>query len=136
MDTDIIFETKNLTKKFGALVAVDDVNIRVQKNSLHAIIGPNGAGKTTFFNLLAEILNRPVDMSSSKDVISRTSLSIARSISGSDVPSRSRISSPRSLSLKIFVWLHRHWEVTTSSSGKPPRTSNDMKNVHGMSSKK
>jgi len=53
MDTDIIFETKNLTKKFGALVAVDDVNIRVQKNSLHAIIGPNGAGKTTFFNLLS-----------------------------------------------------------------------------------
>ena len=53
MDTEIIFETKNLTKKFGALVAVDDVNIRVQKNSLHAIIGPNGAGKTTFFNLLS-----------------------------------------------------------------------------------
>jgi len=53
MDTDIIFEAKNLTKKFGALVAVDDVNIRVQKNSLHAIIGPNGAGKTTFFNLLS-----------------------------------------------------------------------------------
>jgi len=53
MSTDIIFEAKNLTKKFGALVAVDDVNIRVQKNSLHAIIGPNGAGKTTFFNLLS-----------------------------------------------------------------------------------
>jgi branched-chain amino acid transport system ATP-binding protein len=53
MDHDIIIETKNLTKQFGALVAVDDVSIRVRRNSLHAIIGPNGAGKTTFFNLLS-----------------------------------------------------------------------------------
>ena len=53
MDIDIIIETKNLTKQFGALVAVDDVSIQVRKNSLHAIIGPNGAGKTTFFNLLS-----------------------------------------------------------------------------------
>ncbi len=53
MDTEIIFETINLRKEFGALVAVDDVSIKVRKNSLHAIIGPNGAGKTTFFNLLS-----------------------------------------------------------------------------------
>ena len=52
MDSAII-ETYNLRKEFGALVAVDDVSIKVQKNSLHAIIGPNGAGKTTFFNLLS-----------------------------------------------------------------------------------
>jgi branched-chain amino acid transport system ATP-binding protein len=50
---EIIFETINLRKQFGALVAVDDVSMRVRKNSLHAIIGPNGAGKTTFFNLLS-----------------------------------------------------------------------------------
>ena len=53
MNTDIILEAKNLTKQFGALVAVDDVSIQVRRNSLHAIIGPNGAGKTTFFNLLS-----------------------------------------------------------------------------------
>ena len=53
MDSEIIFETINLRKEFGALVAVDDVSIKVRKNSLHAIIGPNGAGKTTFFNLLS-----------------------------------------------------------------------------------
>lgn len=53
MDTEIIFETINLTKQFGALRAADGVSIRVRKNSLHAIIGPNGAGKTTFFNLLS-----------------------------------------------------------------------------------
>ena len=53
MESDIIFETQDLRKEFGALVAVDNVSIKVQKNTLHAIIGPNGAGKTTFFNLLS-----------------------------------------------------------------------------------
>ena len=53
MEPEIIFETQNLTKQFGALAAVDGVSIKVRKNSLHAIIGPNGAGKTTFFNLLS-----------------------------------------------------------------------------------
>ena len=53
MDSGIIFETHNLRKEFGALVAVNSVSIKVRKNTLHAIIGPNGAGKTTFFNLLS-----------------------------------------------------------------------------------
>ena len=53
MSDEIIFETINLSKHFGALVAVDNVNLKVRRNSLHAIIGPNGAGKTTFFNLLS-----------------------------------------------------------------------------------
>ncbi len=53
MSPETIFETVNLRKEFGALVAVADVGIKVRKNSLHAIIGPNGAGKTTFFNLLS-----------------------------------------------------------------------------------
>jgi branched-chain amino acid transport system ATP-binding protein len=49
----VILEAVNLRKQFGALVAVDDVSIQVQRGSLHAIIGPNGAGKTTLFNLLS-----------------------------------------------------------------------------------
>jgi len=53
MESEIIFETLNLSKVFGGLVAVDNVSIKVRKNTLHAIIGPNGAGKTTFFNLLS-----------------------------------------------------------------------------------
>jgi branched-chain amino acid transport system ATP-binding protein len=50
---DILLETHNLRKAFGALVAVDDVSIQVQTGTIHSIIGPNGAGKTTFFNLLS-----------------------------------------------------------------------------------
>jgi len=53
MAENIIFETQKLRKEFGALVAVDDVSMKVQPNIIHSIIGPNGAGKTTFFNLLS-----------------------------------------------------------------------------------
>ena len=47
-----ILETKNLSKSFGALAAVDGVSLAIEAGSLHSIIGPNGAGKTTLFNLL------------------------------------------------------------------------------------
>ena len=49
MDTVLdmaILETKNLTKSFGALTAVNGVTLAVETGSLHSIIGPNGAGKT------------------------------------------------------------------------------------------
>ncbi len=47
-----ILETLSVTKAFGGLTAVDDVNFDIPKNSIISIIGPNGAGKTTFFNML------------------------------------------------------------------------------------
>ena len=47
-----LLQTKNLTKAFGALTAVNAVSLDVEAGSLHSIIGPNGAGKTTLFNLL------------------------------------------------------------------------------------
>ena len=50
---ETIIETQNLTKYFGALAAVDDVSLKIEAGTLHAIIGPNDAGKTTFFNLLS-----------------------------------------------------------------------------------
>ena len=48
-----VLEIKNASKRFGSLVAVQDVSLSVQQGELRAIIGPNGAGKTTFFNLIS-----------------------------------------------------------------------------------
>lgn len=54
--TDVILETKNLTKEFKGFTAVSDVNLSVERGHIHALIGPNGAGKTTCFNLLTKFL--------------------------------------------------------------------------------
>jgi branched-chain amino acid transport system ATP-binding protein len=51
--SDLALEVQYLTKRFGALVANDGVDLQVEAGELHAIIGPNGAGKTTFINQLA-----------------------------------------------------------------------------------
>jgi branched-chain amino acid transport system ATP-binding protein len=56
MPGDTILETRGLTKEFKGFVAVDNVNLRVQRGTIHALIGPNGAGKTTTFNLLTKFL--------------------------------------------------------------------------------
>ncbi len=45
-----ILTARKATKRFGGLVAVDELDIDVKEQSIHSIIGPNGAGKTTFFN--------------------------------------------------------------------------------------
>jgi branched-chain amino acid transport system ATP-binding protein len=56
MSSDIILETRGLTKEFKGFVAVDNVNLKVRRGTIHALIGPNGAGKTTTFNLLTKFL--------------------------------------------------------------------------------
>ncbi|MGE5622822.1 MAG: ABC transporter ATP-binding protein, partial [Bacillota bacterium] len=53
---DVVLETRQLTKEFKGFVAVNNVNLRVQRGHIHALIGPNGAGKTTCFNLLTKFL--------------------------------------------------------------------------------
>jgi branched-chain amino acid transport system ATP-binding protein len=53
---ECILETEGLTKEFAGFVAVNGVNLRVERGTVHALIGPNGAGKTTCFNLLTKFL--------------------------------------------------------------------------------
>jgi len=50
---EALIETRGLTRRFGALAAVDGVSLSFEKGRLHAVIGPNGAGKSTFLNLLS-----------------------------------------------------------------------------------
>jgi branched-chain amino acid transport system ATP-binding protein len=52
--TDVL-HAKNVTKRFGGLVAVHDVDFAIPEGSIVSLIGPNGAGKTTFFNIIAGI---------------------------------------------------------------------------------
>src|ERR1700681_3901491 len=52
----MILETRGLTKEFQGFVAVDGIDLRVRRGTVHALIGPNGAGKTTVFNLLTRFL--------------------------------------------------------------------------------
>src|SRR5579872_107986 len=51
-----LLEVEGVSRRFGSLVAVDDVSMSVEAGELVAVIGPNGAGKTTFFNLLSGFL--------------------------------------------------------------------------------
>ncbi|MEO5735489.1 MAG: ABC transporter ATP-binding protein [Rubrivivax sp.] len=57
MTDDTILETRALTKEFKGFVAVDRIDLKVRRGSIHALIGPNGAGKTTCFNLLTKFLS-------------------------------------------------------------------------------
>jgi branched-chain amino acid transport system ATP-binding protein len=47
-----LLDARAITKRFGGLTAVSDVNFVIEKGSISGLIGPNGAGKTTFFNMI------------------------------------------------------------------------------------
>jgi branched-chain amino acid transport system ATP-binding protein len=51
-----LLQVEGASKRFGNLVAIDEVSLTVEPGELRAIIGPNGAGKTTFFNLVSGLV--------------------------------------------------------------------------------
>ena len=53
---DYSIETTDLTKSFGSLTAVNKLNIKVQRNTIHGFLGPNGAGKTTTIKIIVGLL--------------------------------------------------------------------------------
>lgn len=55
--TDTILNVTDVTKRFGELVAVDDVSFGIERGTFVGLIGPNGAGKSTLFNLITGVLS-------------------------------------------------------------------------------
>jgi len=53
---EMVLKTENLTKSFGGLIAVNNVNLKVREKTITMLIGPNGAGKSTFVNLCTGVL--------------------------------------------------------------------------------
>lgn len=80
MTDQLALETRQLVKEFKGFVAVDDVNLKVNRGHIHALIGPNGAGKTTVFNLLTKFLTptRGKILFNGNDITAMKSAAIAR----------------------------------------------------------
>ena len=80
MSIETILETRQLTKEFKGFVAVDHVDLKVRRGSIHALIGPNGAGKTTCFNLLTKFLKPTTGqiLFNGEDITHEASAHIAR----------------------------------------------------------
>ncbi len=56
-DGDLVLRARKVTKAFGGLIAVKEVDLQIARGAIVSLIGPNGAGKTTFFNVIAGILD-------------------------------------------------------------------------------
>jgi branched-chain amino acid transport system ATP-binding protein len=80
-----ILVASHVTRRFGGLVAVNDVDFTIPEGSIVSLIGPNGAGKTTFFNVLAGI----IDPTAGSVVLN----------------GREMIARPRRVGLESFVWI-------------------------------
>ena len=50
-----VLKVENVTMQFGGVVAVDNLNLEVNRGEIVALIGPNGAGKTTAFNVITGV---------------------------------------------------------------------------------
>ena len=59
--TQTLLKVKDITRRFGGLVAVDQVSFDVVQGEVLTIIGPNGAGKSTLFNVISRIYPQSCD---------------------------------------------------------------------------
>jgi lantibiotic transport system ATP-binding protein len=79
--TDCVINTRRLTRRFGDLLAVDDLSLSVPRSSIYAFLGPNGSGKTTTIRMIlgliradqgeVRLLGRPLDSSSRRALLTR-----------------------------------------------------------------
>ena len=77
---DYILQMKEIRKTFGPLVANDNVNLNIERGTVHAIVGENGAGKSTLMNILTDIYKADSGdiLLNGKKVVFKNSLDAAR----------------------------------------------------------
>jgi branched-chain amino acid transport system ATP-binding protein len=111
----VVLETRNVTRSFGAVQAVDHVNVQVQEGGMVGIVGPNGSGKTTFVNLVSgyvkphqgQILYRGTDVTG-RAPHELTKLGIARSF---QIPQLYLgLSVLENMLIALSIRSRRHWE--------------------------
>jgi branched-chain amino acid transport system ATP-binding protein len=90
---DAILELRNITKRFGALIASDDVSLTLRRGEIHALIGPNGAGKSTLIKQIAGELAPD----------SGTIRFEGQDINGLDAPARARLGLARTFQISSIA---------------------------------
>ena len=63
----MIIEISNLVKRYGALVALDHFNLKIQEGEIFGLLGPNGSGKTTAINCILSLLSYEKGKSASSE---------------------------------------------------------------------
>jgi branched-chain amino acid transport system ATP-binding protein len=103
-----ILQVNDLTKRFGGLVALKDVNVSVATGSIHAVIGPNGSGKTTLFNIISGIYRPTIGTIAfhGKDVTGRATERLADMGMGRTFQN-TRLFSSMTVLQTVLVVLHR-----------------------------
>ena len=103
-----LLEARTLTKKFGGVVALDQLDFVVEHNEILGLIGPNGSGKTTFFNVVTGIYNADQgEITFDGAPITRASPQAVYHAGISRTFQRSRLSLPLSIFDNIMVGNHK-----------------------------
>ena len=100
---------RELTKRFGGLVAIDALSLEVRRNEILGLIGPNGSGKTTFFNVITGIYasDSGETVFDGEDISNLSSQAVYRAGIARTFQ-RSRLSLPLSIFDNIMVGNHLH----------------------------
>ena len=103
-----LLEARALTKKFGGVVALDQLDLAVERNEILGLIGPNGSGKTTFFNVVTGIYNADQgEITFDGAPITRASPQAVYHAGISRTFQRSRLSLPLSIFDNIMIGNHK-----------------------------
>jgi len=103
-----LLEARGLTKTFGGVVALDQLDLAVERNEILGLIGPNGSGKTTFFNVVTGIYNADLgEITFDGAPITRASPQTVYHAGISRTFQRSRLSLPLSIFDNIMVGNHK-----------------------------